>query len=75
MSNFLDRVLMAYRPLYLRGLLQDGQYRLFAAAERSRPVPACRVVPAQTVATMALTGLSAVAAIAAAGYRHPTIHH
>ncbi|MBN8923878.1 MAG: hypothetical protein BGP10_08400 [Rhodanobacter sp. 68-29] len=24
----LDRVLMAYRPLYLQGLLLDGQYRL-----------------------------------------------
>lgn len=27
MSDFLQRVLMAYRPLYLRGLLLDGQYR------------------------------------------------
>ncbi|HTH67041.1 MAG TPA: hypothetical protein VL545_02235 [Rhodanobacter sp.] len=24
----LQRVLMAYRPLYLSGLLRDGQYRL-----------------------------------------------
>ncbi len=24
----LDRVLMAYRPLYLNGLLLDGQYKL-----------------------------------------------
>jgi hypothetical protein len=29
----LDRVLMAYRPLYLNGLLLDGQYK------RSRPAP------------------------------------
>ena len=24
----LQRILMAYRPLYLNGLLRDGQYRL-----------------------------------------------
>ncbi|MFC4525598.1 hypothetical protein ISN76_00145 [Dyella halodurans] len=30
----LDRILMAYRPLYLRGLLMDGQYKLPA-----RPTP------------------------------------
>jgi len=28
MSNLIDRVLTMYRPLYLRGLLMDGQYRL-----------------------------------------------
>lgn len=28
MKPILQRVLMAYRPLYLRGLLLDGQYRL-----------------------------------------------
>jgi hypothetical protein len=28
MNNWIDRVLAAYRPLYLRGLLMDGQYRL-----------------------------------------------
>ncbi len=31
----LGRILMAYRPLYLRGLLMDGQYTLPA-----RPAPA-----------------------------------
>ena len=30
----LDRVLMAYRPLYLHGLLLDGRYRLPAKAAR-----------------------------------------
>ena len=30
----LGRILMAYRPLYLRGLLMDGQYNLPA-----RPAP------------------------------------
>ncbi|BFI94511.1 MAG: hypothetical protein RSP_00210 [Rhodanobacter sp.] len=27
-KSAIDRVLMAYRPLYLQGLLRDGQYRL-----------------------------------------------
>ncbi len=31
----LGKILMAYRPLYLRGLLMDGQYRLPA----STPAP------------------------------------
>lgn len=31
--SLLDRVLTAYRPLYLNGLLLDGQYKL------SRPAP------------------------------------
>ena len=28
MANWIDKVLTAYRPLYLRGLLMDGQYKL-----------------------------------------------
>jgi hypothetical protein len=28
MNDLVNRVLAAYRPLYLRGLLMDGQYRL-----------------------------------------------
>ncbi|HTV85525.1 MAG TPA: hypothetical protein VME63_08965 [Dyella sp.] len=28
MKDLMNRVLLAYRPLYLRGLLMDGQYRL-----------------------------------------------
>lgn len=36
----LDRVLMAYRPLYLNGLLLDGQYRLpTEAAQEDAPHP------------------------------------
>jgi len=27
----IGKILMAYRPLYLRGLLMDGQYRVPAA--------------------------------------------
>lgn len=32
MKPMLQRVLMAYRPLYLNGLLLDGQYKLPKAA-------------------------------------------
>lgn len=28
MALSIGKILMAYRPLYLRGLLMDGQYRL-----------------------------------------------
>jgi hypothetical protein len=28
MALSMGKILMAYRPLYLRGLLMDGQYRL-----------------------------------------------
>lgn len=47
----LGKILMAYRPMYLRGLLMDGQYRLPAStpepvrgkkAEASREVDAAR---------------------------------
>ena len=43
-KSAIDRVLMAYRPLYLQGLLLDGQYRLPrpAAPEEARERPACR---------------------------------
>jgi hypothetical protein len=34
----LQRVLMAYRPLYLNGLLRDGQYQL-PKADPDRPAP------------------------------------
>ena len=41
-KSAIDRVLMAYRPLYLQGLLLDGQYRLPTKAAREdaqhRPV-------------------------------------
>ena len=47
----IDRVLMAYRPLYLHGLLLDGQYRLPAA---SAPKPNAR---RRRMLLAALTGL------------------
>jgi hypothetical protein len=34
MADWIDKVLMAYRPLYLRGLLMDGQYRLPEAPKK-----------------------------------------
>jgi hypothetical protein len=34
----IGRILMAYRPLYLRGLLMDGQYKL-PATQQPAPVP------------------------------------
>jgi len=43
MSPLIDRILMAYRPLYLRGLLMDGQYRLPATSEK-KPEKGNRVV-------------------------------
>jgi len=57
MGSLIDRVLMAYRPLYLRGLLMDGQYRLLPAPQVRPETPA--------------SGLAAVLAIAAAA-RRPT---
>ncbi len=51
----LDRALMAYRPLYLNGLLLDGQYRLptKAAREDAPHRPAHR----HRLTLLALTGL------------------
>jgi hypothetical protein len=43
MNNWIDRVLAAYRPLYLRGLLMDGQYRL-PQAPKQPPVSGKRKI-------------------------------
>lgn len=50
-KTMIDRVLKAYRPLYLQGLLLDGQYRLPSAATHKRNKRQRRVLLA------ALTGL------------------
>ena len=50
-KSTIDRVLMAYRPLYLHGLLRDGQYRLPASSE---PKPGAK---RQRLLLAALTGL------------------
>jgi len=45
----IGKILMAYRPMYLRGLLMDGQYRLPASApatEQGKQVKANREVVA-----------------------------
>lgn len=42
----LGKILMAYRPLYLRGLLMDGHYRLPAAPAPTPPEPASTEVKA-----------------------------
>lgn len=53
----IGKILMAYRPLYLRGLLMDGQYRLPASApeptqgkkvQTSKEVAATRMPAAPT---------------------------
>jgi hypothetical protein len=43
MANWIDSVLNAYRPLYLRGLLMDGQYNLPKTAKQP-PVPGKRLI-------------------------------
>lgn len=50
-KTMLDRVLLAYRPLYLHGLLLDGQYRLPRTAAPSQGTRRRRMLLA------ALTGL------------------
>lgn len=37
MALNMGKILMAYRPLYLRGLLMDGQYRLPVAPPAPPP--------------------------------------
>ncbi|WP_449427007.1 hypothetical protein [Rhodanobacter umsongensis] len=58
MNPILQRTLMAYRPLQLRGLLMDGQYRWPAADasnDRQESSPAAR--PRRRMLLAALTGL------------------
>lgn len=43
-KNFMDRLLAAYRPMYLRGLLMDGQYQLPAKQTEEKPEKGNRVV-------------------------------
>lgn len=50
-KSTIDRVLMAYRPLYLHGLLLDGQYRRPSTGARKHAAKRRRMLLA------ALTGL------------------
>ena len=43
MKNLTHRILMAYRPLYMRGLLMDGQYKV-PCAEQKPPVNGSKVI-------------------------------
>jgi hypothetical protein len=43
MKNLTHRILMAYRPLYMRGLLMDGQYKL-PCTEQKPPVKGNKVI-------------------------------
>ncbi|WP_243048475.1 hypothetical protein [Dyella sp. RRB7] len=45
MASLIGRMLLAYRPLYLRGLLMDGQYRI----PQPSPAPAKPVKPSTEV--------------------------
>jgi len=42
MHPLLQRTLMTYRPLYLNGLLLDGQYKLPRAAPTDAAAPRAR---------------------------------
>jgi len=48
----LQRVLRGYRPLYLRGLLLDGQYRL-PPASQAKPVRGPRAARRALLAALA----------------------
>lgn len=43
MKNMINRILMSYRPLYMRGLLMDGQYKP-AITPRKPPVKGSKVI-------------------------------
>jgi hypothetical protein len=55
MSALLNRLLIAYRPLQLRGLLLDGQYRLPPAAPPEAATPTAD--SPRRLSLAALTGL------------------
>lgn len=45
MRPALQRLLMAYRPLYMNGLLRDGQFRLPKVVDPPALVPAPKRAP------------------------------
>lgn len=55
MNTILQRTLMAYRPLYLNGLLRDGQFHLPATAPNEPSAPMRSTRPRMLL--LALTGL------------------
>ena len=56
MNPILQRTLKAYRPLYLHGLLKEGQYRLPALHSRDDPA-ASATRPGRCLLRVALTSL------------------
>lgn len=56
MHPILHRALKAYRPLYLHGLLRDGQYQLPADAAPNEPSASTRTTRPRML-LLALTGL------------------
>jgi hypothetical protein len=56
MNKLLQRTLMAYRPLYLHGLLRDGQYHLPAVVPSGEAAPSTRSSHRRML-LLALTGL------------------
>lgn len=56
MHPILHSALKAYRPLYLHGLLRDGQYRLPATDAPNEPSAPTRS-PRPRMLLLALTGL------------------
>lgn len=58
MSDLMNRVLMAYRPLYLRGLLMDGQYRF---PTNDQPTRGHRQPPAARSALLASHAIAVAA--------------
>jgi hypothetical protein len=65
MKSIANRLLQAYRPLYLHGLLMDGQYRI-----PSTDIPVDRAMPASGSASRKRMLL-----VALAGLRHVTSFH
>lgn len=56
MHPILHRTLKAYRPLYLHGLLRDGQYHLPAVTASDEPSAPTRPIRLRML-LLALTGL------------------
>ncbi|RDI99120.1 hypothetical protein DVT68_11620 [Dyella solisilvae] len=54
----IGKILMAYRPLYLRGLLMDGQYRLPAASPVPTPETGKRAAPSKEVVAERAPGMT-----------------
>ncbi|WNL46220.1 hypothetical protein RKE25_00895 [Dyella sp. BiH032] len=69
MGSLMNRVLMAYRPLYLRGLLMDGQYRLLPSPEPPPRGRGAQAAPPASQNAAGPSGLLAGTAIAAAARR------